>query len=80
MLFDEIQELSKKTHPRISQAITGFQKETAIVKTELEKLLIELIAEHMEVKVIYMSLFISGLPWMPHCVVYPWVSCQIVTI
>lgn len=57
LLFDEIQELSKKTHPRISQAITGFQKETAIVKTELEKLLIELIAEHMEVKVIYMSLF-----------------------
>lgn len=57
LLFDEIQELSKKTHDRIPQAITGFQKETAIVKTELEKLLIELMAEHMEVKVIYMSLF-----------------------
>ena len=56
-LFNEIRELSEKTYSKIPHAITKFQKEAAIVKAGLEKLLIELIAEHMEVKVIYMSLF-----------------------
>jgi len=56
-LLNEIHELSKKTHAKIPLAITKFQKETTIVKAGLEKLLIELISEHMEVKIIYMSLF-----------------------
>lgn len=56
-LFHEIRELSKKTHANIPPAITQFQKETAIVQAELEKLLIELMMENMAVKVILMSLF-----------------------
>jgi hypothetical protein len=56
-LLNEIHELSRKTHSKIPPAITKFQKEAAIVKAGLEKLVIELIAEHMEIKVIYMSLF-----------------------
>lgn len=57
LLLNEIRVLSEKTHSEMPPAITKFQKEAAIIKAGLEKLLIELIAEHMEVKVIYMSLF-----------------------
>ncbi len=57
LLLNEIQELSQKTYAEIPHAITKFQKETMIVQAGLEKLLIELMLEHMEVKVIYMSLF-----------------------
>ena len=57
LLLNEIRELSEKTHSEIPPAVTKLQKEAAIFNAGLEKLLIELIAEHMEVKVIYMSLF-----------------------
>lgn len=56
-LLNEIRELSKKTHAEIPPAVTKFQKEVATFQAELEKVLIELTLEHMEVKVLYMSLF-----------------------
>ena len=56
-LLNEISELSKKTHAKIPPATTKFQKDTAIFQDGLEKLVIELTLEHMEVKIIYMSLF-----------------------
>ena len=56
-LLNEIRELSAKTYAEIPPTTTKFQKESAIVQAGLEKLVIELILEHMEVKIIYMSLF-----------------------
>ena len=56
-LFNEIRVLSQKNHADMPLAITQFQKETAIVHAGLEKLLIELVMEKMEVKIIVMSLF-----------------------
>lgn len=56
-LLHEIQELSEKTHAKIPPAENKLQKEVVIVKAGLEQLVIELILEPIEVKVIYMSLF-----------------------
>lgn len=56
-LLNEIWELSQKTHSELPPATTKFQKEAAIFQAELEKLFVELISEHMEIKVLYMSIF-----------------------
>ena len=59
LLLNEIQELSKKIEVETSQAntVTQFQKDTAIVKSGLEEIVIDLIAAKMEIKIIYVSLF-----------------------
>lgn len=56
-LLHEIHTLSSKTHADLPPAITTFQKKTAIVQAGIEKLLIELMAEGMAVKVVLMSIF-----------------------
>ena len=56
-LLHEIHTLSSKTHANLPPAITTFQKEIAIVQAGIEKLLIELMAEGMAVKVVLMSVF-----------------------
>jgi len=57
LLMNEIRNLSQKTHAAEPPAISRFQKETTIVHAGLEKLLIEMIMEKMEIKIILMSLF-----------------------
>lgn len=57
LLLHEIHALSSKTHADLPPAITPFQKETSIVQAGIEKLLIELMAEGMAVKVVLMSVF-----------------------
>lgn len=56
-LLNEIWELSQKTHSESPPATTKFQKEAAIFQAGLEKLVVELILEHMEIKILYMSIF-----------------------
>lgn len=56
-LLHEVHVLSSKTHADLPPAITPFQKETAIVQAGIEKLLIELMAEGMGVKMVVMSVF-----------------------
>lgn len=56
-LLNEIWELSQKTHSELPPATTKFQKEAAIFQAGLEKLVVELILEHMEIKILYMSIF-----------------------
>ena len=56
-LLNEISELSQKTHSELPPATTKFQKEAAVFQAGLEKLFVELISEHMEIKILYMSIF-----------------------
>ena len=56
-LLNEIRELSEKNYAQAPAATTKLQKDSAIIKAGLEKLVIELITEHMEIKIIYMSVF-----------------------
>jgi hypothetical protein len=56
-LLHAIHDLSSKTHAAAPPAFTQFQKETAIVQAALEKILIELMADGMAIKVVLMSVF-----------------------
>lgn len=56
-LLAEIRSLSEKTHAQFPPIFDGFQKQTAIVQTMVEKTLIELITQNYSIKAILMSLF-----------------------
>ncbi len=56
-LLHKIHALSSKAHADLPPAMMQFQKETAIVQTGIEKLLIELMVKGMPFKVIFMSVF-----------------------
>lgn len=56
-LLNEIWELSQKTHSESPPITTKFQKDAAIFQAGLEKIVVELILEHMEIKILYMSIF-----------------------
>lgn len=56
-LLAEVQKLSEKTHAQQVPAVTDFQRHTAITQAGTEKILIELLNQGFEIKIILMSLF-----------------------